>query len=123
MLKGEMYSTISNRVQSYPFLSPHFATLIPPTLAQALERRVARWEDLRSDFMRAAAGELTHDPFRVGEGMGIIRTPIDCCFFYDNDSPMSNHLLPAVVFHILCYPDPGLLPFRSQIRAVNECGT
>lgn len=27
-----------------------------------------RWEDLRSEFMRAAEGELRRDPFRVGEG-------------------------------------------------------
>lgn len=35
---------------------------------QALERRMMQWEDLRSEFMRVAAGELMHDPFRVGNG-------------------------------------------------------
>ena len=36
--------------------------------SQALERRVAQWEDLRSALMRAAELELRGDPFSVGKG-------------------------------------------------------
>lgn len=37
---------------------------------QSLEQRVARWEDFRSQLMRAAEAELERDPFQVGKGEG-----------------------------------------------------